>query len=371
MAGIKLFRTSMNGFNKTDVLTYIEELNSGIRETESNLKSRISELEEENERLGKSLSESEELVNSQAAERILTLEREKEELEIKLEEAHSRVNDADIKLNEELEKVHKSYREQIESIKNEYEEKLIELNDFHKNINDAKEHEAGSEQLSMLSEDISAKEAKIAELTEELDNAKETAEYMESRAAVLEQKLSETQDEITRLSEEKSSLEETVGSIKNQADLRGENTQQLKKRISELENRITSEKHKFLLINDKARLYDEIKSNVAKIMDDAYRDGDRIIKEAQEKAEKLRLASNEGIVSARERLKLMHQDVSVASERLADATMQMTDTFEMLLDSIELTDNKLINLIAGKGTIDSTQEQSGLNNVELDAGNSY
>lgn len=109
MAGSQNFRSAFNGFNREDVVHYLEYINS----KHTNL---INQLSEEAENLREKLSVAADAIASDSAraEKIIALEAEREELKQQLEEARAAAEAADV-ARAVLEEECVSLREQLDA----------------------------------------------------------------------------------------------------------------------------------------------------------------------------------------------------------------------------------------------------------------
>ena len=196
MAGKKLFRSAVGGYNKDDVKKYIEEIDIAATEAKQALESRIRELESENASLTEKLSELDELRTAKAeaaelSEKNKALEEEKSSLEAsviaqgeKLEEVQALLEKA-VSENEALTAENASVLEKLTALE---EQK-------------AKEDEENANTIKNLLE--SARNEASALLTRAKDAAERIVTDAKEKAQRDSEKAKEESDELVKVNLEK------------------------------------------------------------------------------------------------------------------------------------------------------------------------
>ena len=145
MAGKKLFRSSVGGYNKEDVRKYIEEIDAAATETKQTLESRIRELECENASLAEKICELDKLRSAKAqADELLeknkALEEEKAALEASILAQGEKLAELEEQKAKEDEESANIIRNLLESARTEASSLLLRAKDAaEKIISEAKE----------------------------------------------------------------------------------------------------------------------------------------------------------------------------------------------------------------------------------------
>lgn len=218
------FNTALFGYNKKNVLKYIDNLENNIKQMQTNLEDQIKDLLNEKEILAqeKKYLETE---YSQAQENKISMEEELKSVKEKYENILPMLNE-----KEEIERLNIEFSSEIEGLSDENEELYIKIKELHNLLDLAdKQKERYTSEISLLEQkileneeyinklennnalmnrDISENENKINDLNNELQLANENYEKI---SIELKDKLEKIEDMAKEISEQKviiSNLEE-------------------------------------------------------------------------------------------------------------------------------------------------------------------
>lgn len=377
MAEEQLFRTAISGFNKDDVIAYIDGINRAATENQEwfdrqskAMAETIKKLTKENTALkdaaqpGTADAELEEkLIKANAvieelnariislgkndnSEAIEALRQEKETVSNNLRQACQRIYDEQ-KKNEQLTAAVEELKNKLE--KGEDVSLIGELNAKISSLNAELEIAKEEASSSGLHKQLEAIEAQAAQQIEEL-----TAQnrQLTSRITLL-QAQANANAQTARLNA--SGIYSTIGVSAEAEEKYQERIKALEEQARRLEaenerlrSNATISKEELQILQDKARLYDDIKNNVAKIVEDARRKAADMIKDA-EISSKETLDDGLAVLSQMQRrIRNMQDEIEDARRVYNDASLGMMSMLNSLGDTINITDNHLIAILGTK-----------------------
>lgn len=440
MAEEQLFRTALHGFNKDDVITYIDGINRTASENQEWFDKQSKAMAETIKRLNK---ENKELKEQSANAEAAALDTEEyEEQRAKFAEVIKQLSEKLTAKDNELKKANEKisqleaaganassqlgvdyaaekdtlvtnlkqacqrlYEEQQEN--NRLRSKLEEAN---------KENISLTVQVDQLTAQIQASgqipvidnlevdslRAKITELEEKLANAPDTA-VLEAKVASLQAQL-DAADTTAPILDEDSEIEKIKNQLMSVQDQASLQIEQLTAQNRQLTSRLTllqaqanatsqaarassagvyapvgnvnleekynekirtledqvkrleadNDKLKFKaniseeelqILRDKARLYDDIKNNVAKIVDDARRKAASMIRDAEISCSETMANGTNVLTQMQRRIHTMQEEIESARKMYNQATLSMASMLNSIGDSISITDNHLISIL--------------------------
>jgi len=439
MAEEQLFRTALHGFNKDDVITYIDGINRTASENQEWFDKQSKAMAETIKRLNKENKE----LKEQTANAVSDTDNEEfEEQKAKFAEVIKQLGEKLTQKDDELKKANdrisqletagantstqmgvdfaaekdtlvtnlkqacqRLYEEQQENnrLRNELDEAnkknitlTVQVDQLTAQI------QAGGQIPIIDNLEVDSLKAKIAELEEKLEQSPDTA-ILEAKIASLQAQL-----EAANSSNEEFDEDTEVGKIKNQLlavqDQASAQIEQLTAQNRQLTSRLTllqaqananaqsarasgagiyapvnnvnieekyNEKIRTLedqvkrleadndklklktniseeelqILREKARLYDDIKNNVAKIVDEARRKAADMIRDAEISCNETMANGTNVLTQMQRRIHTMQEEIESARKMYNQATLSMASMLNSIGDSISITDNHLISIL--------------------------
>ncbi len=372
MADEQLFRTAFNGFNKDDVISYIDGINRTAAENQEWFDKQSRAMAETIKRLNKE--------NAQLKEGSFDVESA-----AILKDAKARIAELENELSiktAELEKAKQLLSERPENTDagesgEEYAILLKEKETLVANLRQAcqriydeqQKNEELSAKITVLTEKISEQpegESEAKADPEEIEKLKREIEETENRAAA----------QIEELTVQNRQLTSRLTLLQAQANANAQTARvssagiytpvpnldldaKFNERIRMLEDqakRLEAENERLRLnsdisgeelqiLKDKARLYDDIKNNVARIVDDARKKAAEMIKDAEISSKETMENGIAVLNQMQRRIHLMQEEIESARKVYNDATLSMAGMLSGLDDSVSITDNHLIAIL--------------------------
>ncbi len=380
MAEEQLFRTALSGFNKDDVIAYIDGINRAATENQEwfdrqskAMAETIKKLTKENTALKDAAQGS--AFDSDLEQKLINANEIIEELnsrilELEQNNAPAEDNEALAQLRQEKDSVALKLRQACQRIYDEQKKNEVLANavdDLKKQLEGAQSSGEANElkdQVALLSAQL--EEAKAAnELSEPVALQRELASVEAQAARQIEELTAQNRQLTSRLtllqaqanasaqsarlssngiystvgsSEELDKAKERIQALEDQA-------RRLEAENERLRRNADISKDELQIIQDKARLYDDIKNNVAKIVEDARRKAADMIKDAEISS---RETMDEGLAvlsQMQRRIRNMQDELEDARRVYNDASLGMMSMLNSLGDSISITDNHLISIL--------------------------
>ncbi len=373
MADEQLFRTAFNGFNKDDVISYIDGINRTAAENQEwfdkqskAMAETIKKLNKENSRLKEGTSNPDDIIElAEANDRIAQLEEELSKKNAEIEE-----------LNKVL-----SEKENESSVPEDYDALVEEKETLVTNLRQACQRIYDEQQKN---EELTTKLTVLADKIKEKEDAQESeskagAEEIEKLRCELEETQSRTASQIDELTVQNRQLTSRLTLLQAQANASAqtarvagagiytpvanlEQDNKLNERIRMLEDqakRLESENEhlrvnsdisadELQILKDKARLYDDIKNNVARIVDDARKKAAEMIKDAEASSKETMENGIAVLNQMQRRIHSMQEEIEAARKVYNDATLNMAGMLNGLDDSVSITDNHLIAILGAQ-----------------------
>lgn len=424
MAEEQLFRTSLHGFNKDDVISYIDGLNRTAAENQEWFEKQSKAMADTIKRLNKENSELKESAgDGSAAQKLKEATTQIAQLRARLSKREAELKAAAERISE-LEQLQAQAQPEVQSEAADEVQKAESNNAEYEAV--VKKNETLTASLRQACQRIYDEQQKNANLTQKLgilankikemqgqapvrtqaeapavDNSAEVEE-LRTQVALLQQQLADAQNEkhneenaeVQRLRDE---LAETQSQAAAQIEELTAQTRQLTSRLTLLQaqananaqtarvsaagvytpvatleqdvklnerirmledqtKRLESENDRLRLnahvsqdelqiLQDKARLYDDIKNNVARIVDDARKKAAEMIREAEISSRETMESGTAVLNQMQRRIRTMQDEIDVARKVYNDSTLSMAGMLNGLEDSISITDNHLIAIL--------------------------
>ena len=371
MADEQLFRTAFNGFNKDDVISYIDGINRTAAENQewfdkqsramaetikrlnrenaqlkegsfdagsaaelNEARARIAELEDTLAQKDAELEKTQQLLSEAGASAVpgdyADLLKEKENLVTGLRQACQRIYDEQQK-NEELTAKITALTEKLSEQPVADTENKTDPDEVEKLQRQLEETESrAAAQIDELTAQNRQLTSRITLLQAQINADAQTARVSSAglyspvpnldRDAKYNERIRMLEDQAKRLEAENEHL-------RLNADISGEELQILK---------------------DKARLYDDIKNNVARIVDDARKKAAEMIKDAEMSSKETMDKGVAALNQMQRRIHLMQEEIEAARKTYNDATLSMAGMLNSLDDSVSITDNHLIAVLSSQ-----------------------
>ena len=379
MAEEQLFRTAISGFNKDDVIAYIDGINRAATENQEWFDRQSKAMAETIKKLTKENTELRDAAENTADP----------ELEEKLMKANAVIEELNARI---LAQGENDNSEALEALRQEKETIANNLRQACQRIYDEQKK---NEQLTAEIEELKHKlensgdpavvaelKAKVASLTAQLEAAKEEVEMASATGLHKQLEAIEAQaaQQIEELTAQNRQLTSRITLLQAQANanaqtarinasgiysaigVNSEAEEKYQERIKALEeqarrleaeneklrNNADVSKDELQILRDKARLYDDIKNNVAKIVEDARRKAADMIRDA-EISSKETLDDGLAVLSQMQRrIRNMQDEIEDARRVYNDASLGMMSMLNSLGDSISITDNHLISILGSQ-----------------------
>ena len=121
------------------------------------------------------------------------------------------------------------------------------------------------------------------------------------------------------------------------ARLRSENEQ--------LRSQSTMHPDQLRSLYDKSRLYDDIKNNVGRIITEARKKADDMVAQAEQSRSEILMQGMDGLTAMQSRIQDMKKEIDQAQKIYADTSISMSGMFNAINDAVNITDNQLITVL--------------------------
>ena len=336
-----LFRTAISGFNKDDVLAYIEGINRAATENQDwfdrqtkAMADTIKRLTKENNAL-KAEGADPALVEQLRAQ-LEQKEQECEALRQQLAAAQDKIAVPNEQLRTRIEEIIRDRERMLAQIA-EYKAEIEQLRAAQAEPSEQAPEEDATAQLAALQSQYDAVRAQLLQTQEQ---AARQIDELTLQNRQLQSRLSGSGNARTGYTDElrlRESQERVTALERELAGLRAEN-EQLRAQSALNPDQLRS-------IYDKSRLYDDIKNNVGRIITEARKRADDMVAQAEADRDEILMQGMDGLTAMQTRLQLMKKQIDQAQKIYADTSISMSGMFNAINDAVNITDNQLIAVL--------------------------
>lgn len=376
-----LFRTAISGFNKDDVIAYIEGINRAAAENQDwfdrqtkAMADTIKRLTKENNALKAAGADPAalDLLREQLEEKTKECEAVKQEL-AKAQEKAAIPGVGNEQLRTRIEEIIRE-RERMQQQIAAYKAEVEQLRAAQPAVSDDAELEAAKAQilelqtkLAQTGQPLSEEEsqARLAEAKERAQAATVQLAQVQSQFDAVRAQLLQTQEQAARQIDEltlqnrqltarlsngsytppvysgelrlRESQERVTALEQELARLRSENEQ--------LRSQSTLHPDQLRSIYDKSRLYDDIKNNVGRIITEARKKANDMVAQAEQSRNEILHQGMDGLTAMQSRIQVMKKEIDQAQKIYADTSISMSGMFNAINDAVNITDNQLIAVL--------------------------
>ncbi|MBO5784135.1 MAG: hypothetical protein J6R33_04110 [Clostridia bacterium] len=379
MAEEQLFRTAISGFNKDDVIAYIEGINRAAAENQDwfdrqtkAMADTIKRLTKENNALKAAGADPAvlEQLQQQLEEKTQECEAVRQELQaakqkasipgIGNEQLRTRIEEI-IRERERMQQQIAAYKAEVEQLREGAPSDSAELEAAKNQILDLQT------KLAQAGQPLTEEEtkARLAEAEERASSATVQLAQMQTQFESVRAQLLQTQsqaarqiDELTlqnrQLSARLSGTSYTAPVYSGELRLR-----EAQDRVTMLEQELaavraenerlrsqsTMHPDELRSLYDKSRLYDDIKNNVGRIITEARKKASDMVAEAEASRNEILLQGMDGLTAMQSRIQTMKKEIDQAQKIYADTSISMSGMFNAINDAVNITDNQLISVL--------------------------
>lgn len=379
MAEEQLFRTAISGFNKDDVIAYIEGINRAAAENQDwfdrqtkAMADTIKRLTKENNALKAAGADPAALkqLQQQLEEKTQECESVRQELlaakqkasvpGIGNEQLRTRIEEI-IRERERMQQQIAAYKAEVEQLRQGAPSDSAELEAAKAQILDLQT------KLAKAGQPLTEEEtkARIAEAEERASGATMQLAQMQTQFESVRAQLIQTQSQAARqideLTLQNRQLTARLNGTPYTAPLySGElRLREAQDRVTALEQELaalraenerlraqsTMHPDELRSLYDKSRLYDDIKNNVGRIITEARKKANDMVAEAEVSRNEILLQGMDGLTSMQSRIQTMKKEIDQAQKIYADTSISMSSMFNAINDAVNITDNQLIAVL--------------------------
>lgn len=375
-----LFRTAISGFNKDDVIAYIEGINRAAAENQDWFDRQTKAMADTIKRLTKENNALKAAGADPAA-----FDQLREQLEAKTQECEA--------VRQELAKVqekavipgvgNEQLRTRIEEIIRDRERMLAQIAEYKAEIEKLRADQPidTSAELEVAKSQILELQTKLAQAGQPLSDEEAAARLNEAqeRAQAATVQLAQVQ---TQFDAVRAQLLQTQEQAARQIDELTLQNRQLNARLSggsytppaysgelrirEAQERVTALEQELARLRseneqlraqstmhpdqlrslyDKSRLYDDIKNNVGRIITEARKKADDMVAQAEQSRSEILMQGMDGLTAMQSRIRDMKKEIDQAQKIYADTSISMSGMFNAINDAVNITDNQLITVL--------------------------
>ena len=375
-----LFRTAISGFNKDDVIAYIEGINRAAAENQDWFDRQTKAMADTIKRLTK-----ENNALKAAGADPAVLDQLREQLEAKTQECEA--------VRQELAKAqekavipgvgNEQLRTRIEEIIRDRERMLAQIAEYKAEIEKLRADQPNDTgaQLEAAKAQILELQTKLAQSGQSLSDEEAAARLQEAqeRAQAATVQLAQVQAQYDAV---RAQLLQTQEQAARQIDELTLQNRQLNARLSggsytppaysgelrirEAQERVTALEQELARLRseneqlrsqstmhpdqlrslyDKSRLYDDIKNNVGRIITEARKKADDMVAQAEQSRTEILMQGMDGLTAMQSRIRDMKKEIDQAQKIYADTSISMSGMFNAINDAVNITDNQLITVL--------------------------
>ncbi len=383
MADEQLFRTAISGFNKEDVIAYIDGINRAAAENQDWFDRQTKAMADTIKRLTK---ENNALKAAGADPAAL------DELRTQLEEKSQECESVKQQLAKAQEKAavpgigNEQLRTRIEEIIRDRERMQQQIAHYKAQVEELRAAQPADTQ--QLQAELEAAKTQILELQTKLAEAGQplTEEESKTRIAQAEERANAATMQLaqvqTQFESVRAQLMQTQSQAARQIDELTLQNRQLSARLNgtsytapvysgelrlrEAQDRVTALEQELARLRteneqlrshsvmhpdelrsiyDKSRLYDDIKNNVGRIITEARKKANDMVAQAEESREQILHQGMDGLTAMQSRIQVMKKEIDHAQKIYADTSISMSGMFNAINDAVNITDNQLIAVL--------------------------